>query len=117
MSGFSDLVGSGAECGPGNGVNGLMKQFNKDHSLEQASTTFISSRLPVLAKGCMLNHIVYIHAMFVGPVWPWASVVLKAGVSPSVPSKRAHRLAWCSDSSRLYGAGEQVAGVGIFQLC
>ncbi|KAJ2884533.1 hypothetical protein H4R27_002034 [Coemansia aciculifera] len=38
MSGFSDLVGSGAECGPGNGVNGLMKQFNKDHSLEQAST-------------------------------------------------------------------------------
>ncbi|KAJ2100036.1 hypothetical protein GGI09_002477 [Coemansia sp. S100] len=39
MSGFSDLVGSGAECGPGNGVNGLMKQFNKDHSLEQATSS------------------------------------------------------------------------------
>ncbi|KAJ1884305.1 hypothetical protein LPJ71_009762, partial [Coemansia sp. S17] len=51
MSGFSDLVGSGAECGPGNGVNGLMKQFNKDHSLEQASTAFISSKLPELEKG------------------------------------------------------------------
>ncbi|KAJ2705721.1 hypothetical protein FB645_002211 [Coemansia sp. IMI 203386] len=35
MSGFSDLVGSGADCGPGNGMSGLMKQFNKDHSLEQ----------------------------------------------------------------------------------
>ncbi|ORX66971.1 TPR-like protein [Linderina pennispora] len=35
MSGFSDLVGNGAECGPGNSMNGLMKQFNKDHSLEQ----------------------------------------------------------------------------------
>ncbi|KAJ1820733.1 hypothetical protein LPJ60_003044 [Coemansia sp. RSA 2675] len=39
MSGFSDLVGGGAECGPGNGVNGLMKQFNKDHSLEQATSS------------------------------------------------------------------------------
>ncbi|KAJ2493427.1 hypothetical protein IWW37_000516 [Coemansia sp. RSA 2050] len=44
MSGFSDLVGSGAECGPGNGVNGLMKQFNKDHSLEQASKFLIASK-------------------------------------------------------------------------
>ncbi|KAJ1943911.1 hypothetical protein GGF37_002436 [Kickxella alabastrina] len=35
MSGFSDLVGNGADCGPGNGMNGLVKQFNKDHSLEQ----------------------------------------------------------------------------------
>ncbi|KAJ2719483.1 hypothetical protein GGI07_005181, partial [Coemansia sp. Benny D115] len=35
MSGFSDLVGNGADCGPGNGMSGLMKQFNKDHSLEQ----------------------------------------------------------------------------------
>ncbi|KAI9504206.1 hypothetical protein BX070DRAFT_223645 [Coemansia spiralis] len=35
MSGFSDLVGGGAECGPGNGVSGLMKQFDRDHSLEQ----------------------------------------------------------------------------------
>ncbi|KAJ2660939.1 hypothetical protein IWW48_002644 [Coemansia sp. RSA 1200] len=37
MSGFADLVGNGADCGPGNGVNGLMKQLDKDHSLEQAS--------------------------------------------------------------------------------
>ncbi|KAJ1820664.1 hypothetical protein LPJ75_000893 [Coemansia sp. RSA 2598] len=37
MSGFSDLVGNGADCGPGNGMSGLMKQFNKDHSLEQAT--------------------------------------------------------------------------------
>ncbi|KAJ2453457.1 hypothetical protein EV183_002210 [Coemansia sp. RSA 2336] len=35
MSGFSDLVGGGADCGPGNGMSGLMKQFNRDHSLEQ----------------------------------------------------------------------------------
>ncbi|KAJ1723784.1 hypothetical protein LPJ53_001901 [Coemansia erecta] len=26
MSGFSDLVGNGADCGPGNGMSGLMKQ-------------------------------------------------------------------------------------------
>lgn len=39
MSGFSDLVGNGAECGPGNGITGLMKQFNKDHSLEQVRNT------------------------------------------------------------------------------
>ncbi|KAJ1782081.1 hypothetical protein LPJ67_005232, partial [Coemansia sp. RSA 1938] len=37
MSGFSDLAGGGADCGPGNGMNGLMKQFNRDHSLEQAN--------------------------------------------------------------------------------
>ncbi|KAJ2712691.1 hypothetical protein H4R19_002625 [Coemansia spiralis] len=35
MSGFSDLVGNGADCAPGTGMSGLMKQFNRDHSLEQ----------------------------------------------------------------------------------
>ncbi|KAJ1667218.1 hypothetical protein GGF38_002799, partial [Coemansia sp. RSA 25] len=39
MSGFSDLVGGGADKGPGNGLNGLVKQFNKDHSLEQATSS------------------------------------------------------------------------------
>ncbi|KAJ2871543.1 hypothetical protein FB639_004459, partial [Coemansia asiatica] len=44
MSGFSDLVGNGADCGPGNGMNGLMKQFNKDHSLEQAISASVKDR-------------------------------------------------------------------------
>ncbi|KAJ2549371.1 hypothetical protein IWW35_003779 [Coemansia sp. RSA 1878] len=43
MSGFSDLAGGGADCGPGNGMNGLMKQFNRDHSLEQASSCALSA--------------------------------------------------------------------------
>ncbi|KAJ1918524.1 hypothetical protein H4219_002538 [Mycoemilia scoparia] len=36
MSGFSELVGAGgADCGPGNPMAGLMKQFDHDRSLEQ----------------------------------------------------------------------------------
>ncbi|KAJ2769558.1 hypothetical protein IWQ56_002502, partial [Coemansia nantahalensis] len=30
-----DFVGDGADCAPGTGLGGLMKQFNRDHSLEQ----------------------------------------------------------------------------------
>ncbi|KAJ2780781.1 hypothetical protein H4R18_003249 [Coemansia javaensis] len=37
MSGFSDLVGNGADCAPGTGLGGLMKQLDRDHSLEQAT--------------------------------------------------------------------------------
>ncbi|KAJ2197402.1 hypothetical protein IW144_002435 [Coemansia sp. RSA 522] len=44
MSGFSDLAGGGADCGPGNGMNGLMKQFNRDHSLEQATQASTSKQ-------------------------------------------------------------------------
>ncbi|KAI9482299.1 hypothetical protein BX667DRAFT_466442 [Coemansia mojavensis] len=46
MSGFSDLVGGGADCGPGNGMSGLMKQFNRDHSLEQASSCTLYTARP-----------------------------------------------------------------------
>ncbi|PIA16969.1 TPR-like protein [Coemansia reversa NRRL 1564] len=44
MSGFSDLVGAGADCGPGNGMSGLMKQFDRDHSLEQATQASTSKQ-------------------------------------------------------------------------
>ncbi|KAJ2127308.1 hypothetical protein IW136_006429, partial [Coemansia sp. RSA 678] len=44
MSGFSDLAGGGADCGPGNGMNGLMKQLNRDHSLEQATQASTSKQ-------------------------------------------------------------------------
>ncbi|KAJ1954940.1 hypothetical protein GGI12_005678, partial [Dipsacomyces acuminosporus] len=56
MSGFSDLVGNGAECGPGNSINGLMKQYNKDHSLEQASARLGSCNSSSLRKRDRFGH-------------------------------------------------------------
>ncbi|KAI9138960.1 hypothetical protein BKA69DRAFT_1088239 [Paraphysoderma sedebokerense] len=57
MSGFSDLVNSGADCGPVNPLASFAKQFNQDNSLHHDRFAAGEGSSRMVCVSCSWTHL------------------------------------------------------------